>query len=314
MRRLVSVLSLTPLALFAQAPAPAPTPTPAPASAPQAASAPAAQPAPSLAQVYGAQHAALEALTKTDPDAALAQIEALLPAQAPAFDKTDVSTAQKSINEYDALTKLYAMAAQAANASGQWEKSEDFATKAKATAQANYDNAQAPLKAFQDTWKKAQDEAQKSLDEMATLAKVEKPTADQTARLGFLKQNEAVFQGNVTHGQQMVSLVDRNLDALKGTATDYDPFITSMAARLKNEADNIEKFKGDKKAFASAALESADVYKDKDAELTYVRRLHVLSPDDKKIEHKLNVLLGKEKDVPVKKSTKHTTRGKKKGH
>lgn len=305
MRRLVSVLSLTPLALFAQAPAPAP--------ASQAAPAPAAKPAPSLAQVYGAQHAALEALTKTDPDAALAQIEALLPAQTPAFDKTDISTAQKSINEYDALTKLYAMAAQAANASGQWEKSEDYANKAKATAQANYDNAQAPLKAFQDTWKKAQDEAQKSLDEMATLAKVEKPTADQTARLGFLKQNEAVFQGNVTHGQQMVSIVDRNLDALKGTASDYDPFITSMATRLKNEADNIEKFKGDKKAFAAAALKGADEYKDKDSELVYLRRLHVLSPEDKNITHKLNVLLGKEKDEPAKKAVKRPVHHKK-GH
>ncbi len=285
MRSLLATLTLIPAALAAQAPA--------------------AAPAPSLADQFKAQSPAIEALKKSDPAAALAKAETLIPAIAPVYNKADFAKAQDSMGEFNALTDIYRTAASCADAAGQWEKAQDYATKAKATAQANYDGALQPFTAFQDTWKKAQGDAQKNLDEEATLAKVEKPTADQSARLTFLQHNEGVFQKNVANGKTMVDAVDARLKVLKDQTNDFDPFISNITERLKAEAGNIEKFKGDKKAFATAALKGADTYKDKDQEVTYLRRLQVLDPSSKAIAHKIDVLLGKAKDEPAKRPVRH---------
>jgi hypothetical protein len=290
MRSIFSALTLLPVALTAQAPAPVA--------------------APSLADQFKAQSPAIEALRKTDPDAALAKIEALIPAIPPVFNKTDFRTAQDSMGEYNALTDMYRTAASCADSAGQWEKAKDYALKAKANAQATYDNAVPPFTAFQDTWKKAQAEAQKHLDEEAELAKVEKPTPEQTVQLNGLKLNESVYQKNVSSGKTMVEAVDARLKTLKDQTGDFDAFIANITDRLKTEAGNIDKFKGDKKAFAVAALKGADTYKDKDQEVTYLRRLQVLDPSSKAISHKIDVLLGKAKDEPAKRATSH----KKKGH
>lgn len=297
MRRFFSALTLLPAALAAQAPATAPAQAPAPA------------PAPSLEAQFKAQGPAIEALKKTDPEAALAKIEALIPAVPPVFNQKDFGTAQDSMGEYNALTDIYRTAASCADAAGQWEKAKDYATKAKANSQATYDKALPPFSAFQDSWKKAQSEAQKNLDEEATLAKVEKPTPEQTSRLAFLQKNEAVFQKNVSNGKTMVDAVGARLESMKGQTDDFDPFLSNITERLKTEADNIEKFKGDKKAFAAAALRGADAYKDKDSEVTYLRRLQVLDPSSKTISHKIDVLLGKAKEAPAKRPVRH-----KKGH
>jgi hypothetical protein len=292
MRRLFSILTLLPAGLAAQAPAAS---VQAPATAP-------VQAAPSLEAQFKAQGPAIEVLRKTDPDAALAKIEALIPALPPAFNNADLGRAQASVSEYNALTGMYRTAASSADAAGQWEKAKDYAIKAKANAQVTSDDASPSFVAFQDSWKKAMAEAQKSLDEMAALAKIEKPTPDQAARLGFLKENEAVFQKNVSQGKTMVDAVDLRLKDLKAQPADFDPFIANITDRLKSEAGNIDKFKGDKKTFAAAALKSADAYKDKDQEATYLRRLLVLDPSSKAIARKIDVLEGKAKDEPVKSS------------
>jgi len=297
--RLLSALTLLPAVLAAQAPAVVPAPqvvTPAPP--------------PSLADQFKAQSPAIEALRKTDPDAALAKVEALIPAIPPVFNKSDFRTAQDSMSEYNALTDVYRAAASCADSAGQWEKAKDYASKAKANAQATYDNSVPPFTAFQDQWKKAQAEAQKHLDEEAELTKVEKPTPEQTVQLNALKLNEGVYQKNVSQGKDMIDKIDARLKLLKDQPADFDGFLANITDRLKTEAGNIDKFKGDKKAFAAAALKGADAYKDKDQEVTYLRRLQVLDPSSKAISHKIDVLLGKAKDEPVKRGTSH----KKKGH
>ena len=289
-----SPLFLLPAALIAQAPAAAPA---------QAA------PSPSLADQYKAQSPAIEALKKTDPNAALAKAEALIPAAPPVFNEKDFGTAQDSMSEYNALGDIYRTAAGCADAAGQWEKARDYAMKAKANAQANYEHCLAPFTAFQDSWKKAQAEAQKNLDEMAALGKVTTATDEQGKRFAFLKANEAVYQKNVALGGKMIGAIDARLANLKGQPDDFDPFIANITERLKTEAANIEKFKGNKKAFAEAALKGADAYKDKDAETTYLRRLLVLDPSSKAIAHKIDLLTGKAKSAPVKRVVHH-----KKGH
>ena len=289
-------LTLLPAALAAQAPAASQT---APA------------PAPSLEDQIKAQLPAIDALKKSDPAAALAKAEALVPAVVPPFDKSDFGKAQASMSDYNALTDLYRSAAACADAAGQWEKAKDFAEKAKANAQATYDNAVPPFTAFQDTWKKAQADAQQKLDERDSLAKMESLTAEQGKRLDFLRANEGIFKKNIASGKTMVDAVDARLKDLKAQPADFDPFIANITERLKTEAGNIEKFKGDKKAFAAAALKGADAYKDKDAEVTYLRRLQVLDPSSKAIAYKLDVLLGKVKARPAKASRKpaHAKKG-----
>ena len=295
MRTTSSALFLLPAELIAQAPAAAP--------------AQAAPAAPSLADKIKAQAASIEALKKTDPSAALAKVEALIPATPPVFNGKDFGTAQDSMGEYNALGDMYRTAASCADAAGQWEKARDYAMKAKANAQANYDHCVAPFTAFQDSWKKAQAEAQKNLDEMAALGKLTAATDEQGKRFAFLKANEAVYEKNAALGGKMIGAIDARLASLKGQPDDFDPFIANITERLKTEAANIEKFKGNKKAFAEAALKGADAYKDKDAEITYLRRLLFLDPSSKAIAHKIDLLTGKAKSGPVKRAVTHHKKG-----
>jgi hypothetical protein len=201
------------------------------------------------------------------------------------------------MKDYDALTDLYSIAANAAQSAGQWEKAKDYAVKAKSTAQANYDNALAPLSAYQDSWKKAMAESQKNLDEKAELSKLEKPTAEQINRLVFLQKNEQVFQGNVAHGQGQIKGIDDRLSEMKATPARYDGSIESIDKRLKEEAENLAKFKDSKKAYTAAALKSVEKMKDKDSELAYLRRLQVLDPANREVGHKIAVLMGTEKET-----------------
>lgn len=280
MRRLSASLTLMPAILAAQAVVPAQ--------------------APSFADQFKAQSPAIEALQKTDPAAALAKAEAMIPAATPAFDKTDIQKVQKSMNDYDALTDLYSLAANAAQSCGQWEKAKDYLAKAKATAQANYDNAVAPLSANQDSWKKAQSDAQKNLDEEAALIKNEHPNADQIKRMEFLQIHEDTYKSYVANGSKQIKAIDDRLGAMKTAPTGYDTYIESADKRLKDEADNIAKYKGDKKAYAAAALKSFSTMKDKDSELAYLRRLQVLDPSSKAVARKIDVLMGKAVEPEVK--------------
>lgn len=286
-------LTLLPAALAAQAPA-------------------ASQPAPSLADQIKAQLPAITGLAKTDPSAALAKAEALIPAAVPPFDKSDIGKAQASMNDYNALTDLYRNAANCADAAGQWEKAKNYAEKAKVNAQTTYDNSVAPFTAFQDSWRKAQADAQKNLDERDSLAKMESLTAEQGKRLDFLRAHEGLFQENIASGKTMIDAIDARLKDLKAQPGDFEPFLSGVDARLKRESEYLVKFKSDKKAYAAAALKSADEIKDKDAEVTYLRRLQVLDPSSKAIARKIDVLLGKAKDEPAKPSKKAART--KKGH
>ena len=288
MRRTSALLILFPAALSAQGVV---------GGTAQAAAAPAT---PSFDAQVKAQSATINGLLKTDPEAALAKVEALIPAQPLPFDKTNISTAQASINDYESLADLYSMGANAAMNMGQWEKAKDYAAKAKSTAQATYDNALAPLTAFQDTWKNAQADAQKNLDEEASLSKIEAPTADQIKRQQFLMKNEDIFKGNVAHGQQMVDAVNKSLSGLKAAPASYDPAIDDIDKHLKDEADYLVKVKGDKHVYANALLASADKNQDKAAALAGLRRALVMDPTNKAVAHKIDVMLGKAVEEPAK--------------
>ncbi|HTL97984.1 MAG TPA: hypothetical protein VL181_04170 [Holophagaceae bacterium] len=285
MRPTLSVLTLLPVALSAQAPVQTPAPAPA---------------APSLDAQFKAQSPAINALLKSDPEAALAKVEALIPAQPPVFDKSSIAGAQASINDFEALTDLYSLGANAAMDMGQWEKARDYAGKAKSTAQATSDNAQEPLMAFQDTWKKAQADAQKNLDEMDALSKTQNPTPEQAGRLAFLQKNQAIYAGNVAHGKQMVDAVDTSLKGLKAAPGNYDAAIADIDKHLKEEADYLDKVKGDKKVYANALLKSAGTNPDKAAAMAGLRRALVVDPTNKAVARKIEVMLGKAKDEPVK--------------
>lgn len=300
MRTLLSALTLLPAALAAQAPAVQSAP----------AAAPAAQaPAPSLVSKLNTLRPVVANMRLQDPEGALAKVEAAIPLPLPAFDKTDFHSAQLSMDEYNALTGLYRLAASSADAAGQWEKAKNFAEKAKATAQLTYEDASPSFVAFQDSWKKALAEAQKNLDELDSLNRIEKPTADQSKRLDFLKVNQPTFQKNKDNGQRMIDALDARLKDLKDQPSDFDSYLANMDSRLKSEADNLEKFKGDKQKFVEAALKTADDYKDKSAEATFLRRLLVFDPASKAAQHKLDVVLGKAVDEPAKPVRRH-----KKGH
>lgn len=296
MRTLLSALTLLPAALAAQAPA---------VQAPPAAPAP----APSLEDQFKAQSPAIEALRATDPAAALAKIEAIIPAVPPAFNRTDFGKAQDSMGEYDALTDMYSLAANCANGAGQWEKAKDYAEKAKANAQATYDNCVPPFTAFQDSWKKAQADSQKSLDEETALIHNQKPDAEQIKRMQFLQKNEGVFKSNVANAQKMVGAVDTRLKDLKDRVGDFDGPIKSIDAHLKDEADYLAKVKGDKHVYANALLTSAAKNPDKAAALAGLRRALVVDPSNKAVAHKIDVMTGKAKDEPTKPVRRH-----KKGH
>ncbi len=284
-------------ALVAQAPAPQ-TPTPQ-----------------TLAQKVAAESKTIEALKGENPVEAYEKAKALLPAAKPAFDKTNIQTASASIKEWNALLDAHRMMYNSAISGGRFEDAKDAAEKARDLAKELHVEALGPFGAYKATWVKAGEEAAKSLEEMKTLEGVDEKTRtpEQIQRLDFLKSNEATFKGNVENSKKVMASLERPMKDLESQSRDFDTPIAQVEKRLKDEGDELLKFKGDKAKYAAALVNAVGLKPvNKEAALVSLYRVKVISPANKDAQKYLDYLQGKGPAPKVKAAPKAAPKGKKK--
>ena len=271
-----------PSALVAQAPAAAPAP------------------APSLGdQVRATRPIVEKLLADLNFTAALQQAQALLPATPPVFDKTNNQTMVTScIHDID-LGQAYRLAVEAADAAGQWEKALDYAKAAKAVAADNYASVQAPFAKMVDYYIAAGKQANQTLTENAAdIQRLKsKPNLDpgEKQELGLALGVEK----DAADDAKWAKFFQTYINAAKEETTAYDPLISVMEKKIQDEADQVAAYKagkGDKLKWVEAVVSSPaylEAQGDKAGKMRFLSRLAVVDPDNKKVQHQIDLLTGK---------------------
>ena len=269
-------------ALMAQAPAPAP-----------------AQ-APTLADRVKAERPAVEKLlAELKFPEAQKRAEALLPAEKPVFDKTNNQTLVQSCGTYLDLAEAYRLAAEAADSAGAWEKALDYAKTAKGLAVETYAGVKEPFAQTVTYYTQSGVRAKQVLDENDARIKELKgktvldPGERQELDLALGVEKEVVDSA------KWVTFFQTYLDVTKRESEAYDPLVKVMEGKLKGESDQIADYKagkGDKTKWVEAVISSPaylGAQGDKAGKARFLYRLATLDPDNRKVQHQLDILNGK---------------------
>lgn len=221
---------------------------------------------------------------------ALARIEGILPAEVPAWaDKTKPQEAYASYQAYREYVQAYSLAAEAASASGYWEKALSHYTKARDLSKLNADNAGEAFPLIVSYYKDLAAASRRTLDENADYIKElrSKPTPDagDQQQLDLIKGEEASIEKNLKNSE----LFGTFIETAKKEATYYATLQDQMAKQVENEKENLAtyKFKNDTVKWVEGIM-SAKGYLEKAApekvdRIRYLYRLNVLSPKNAKV-------------------------------
>lgn len=250
-----------------------------------------------------------------DSKAALAKCEGLLPAAKPAFNKSNPKAGLDSSQEYSSLMALYGLAAKAAISSGDWDKGKTYLEKAQDVAKENSTETTGVISPVMDTWKKAMEASRKSLEEGAARRQElegkekDKRTPDEQREL----DNFRIHDNNLKNGPSVISSLQGSLDGLKSDAAGFEAAISSLEKKIKEEAEVMVKFKGDKAAYVKAVLANksnlAGIEKPAD-KASWLNRLLFLAPGNVQAQKQLDIVLGK---APAEPEKKKSSKPKKKG-
>jgi hypothetical protein len=272
---------------------------------------PSAAPAVSLGEQVKAERPAVEKLmAELKLPEAQKRAEALLPAAKPAFDKTDNKALVASCAAYLDTAEAYRLAAEAADSAGAWEKALEYAKAAQSLASECYANAKDPLGKTVEAYNQAGVRAKQVLDENAFRIKELKgkvtldPGERQELDLAMGVEKEVVDSAKWSKFFQTY------LDVTKRESTVYDPLVKVMEDKLKGEADQVANYKagkGDKLKWVEAVISSPaylEAQGDKAGQARWLYRLATVDPENKKVQHQLDILNGKATAVPVKPAKK----------
>lgn len=289
---------LFPVALTAQAPAPASAQAPAPAQTP--AETPAQTSSLSLGeQVRAERPVVAKLLADLNYTEALQHAQALLPATRPVFDKTDNQTMVASCIHDIELGQAYRLAVETADAAGQWEKALEYAKEAKAIAAENAAAVQEPFSKMVTYYTHAGDRAKQVLADNADRIKELKgkvnPDPGEKQELGLALGVEK----EVTEDAKWAKFFQTYIDAAKAETTAYDGLISVMEKKLQDEVNQIADYKagkGEKSKWVEAVVSSPaymEAQGDNAGKMRFLCRLAVLDPDNKKVQHQMDLLTGK---------------------
>lgn len=249
------------------------------------------------------------------PKEALARAEALLPAQAPAWDKKDGNAQYRSYLAFNDFGKAYFLAHRTALAAGQWEKALDYGKKAQACMVDNAKNAEELFPKIVEGYEARMKQTQTALK--ADEAYIKELRAKANPDAGDKQQLDLVagLEKSIVEDEKWAKAFQSFIDAAKKNAGLYDPWVKAVEEKLKSEASQIEDYKagkGDKAKWVEAIIAHptylATNYPDKGARMDFLFRLSVLAPENDKVNHQIDVELGKAPATPVKAS-----KGRKKG-
>ncbi len=249
-----------------------------------------------------------------DAKAAMAKCEAALPAAKPAFNKSNPKAGLDSSQEYSSLMALYGLAAKSAISAGDWEKGKSYLEKAQDIAKENAVETAGVVTPVMDTWKKAMEASRKALEEGAPrrqeleAKEKDKRTADEQREL----DNFRIHDNNLKNGPNVIASLQSSLDGLKNDAAGFEAPISSLDKKIKEEAEMMVKFKGDKAAYVKAVLANksnlSGIEKPAD-KASWLNRLLFLAPGSAQAQKQLDIVLGK---APAEPEKKKSAKGKKK--
>jgi hypothetical protein len=241
---------------------------------------------------------------------AMNRAEALLPATRPVFDKKDNSTLVQSCAANLDMAEALRLAAEAADSAGAWEKALDYAKTAKTLANECYAGVKEPFTQTVAYYKQAGARAQQVLDENADRIKELKgksaldPGERQELDLALGVEKE------VLDCAKWMKFFQTYLDVTKRENEAYDPLVKVMEDKIKGEATQIEEYKagkGEKTKWVEAVVSSPaylEAQGDKAGRARWLYRLATIDPENKKVQHQLDILNGKAAAAPTKKGKK----------
>lgn len=268
-------------------------------------------PAPSLGDRVKAERPAVEKLMAEFNHAeALKRAEALLPAARPTFNKADNQTLVQSCGTFLDLAEANRLATEAADAAGAWEKALDYAKNAQSLAVECYAAVKEPFTRTVAYYTQSEARAKQVLVENDDRIKELKaktnldPGERQELDLALGVEKEVVDSA------KWVKFFQTYLDVTKRESEAYDPLVKVMEGKLKGEADQVADYKagkGEKTKWVDAVISTPaylEAQGDKAGKARWLNRLAVLDPDNKKVQHQLDILSGKAVAAPAKPAKK----------
>ena len=241
--------------------------------------------------------------------------EALIPATRPVFDKKDNSTLVQSCAANLDIAEALRLAAETADSAGAWEKALEYAKSAKALAMEAYAGVKEPFAQtvtyYNQSGARAKqvllenDDRIKELKAKSVLDPGERQELD--LALGVEKE--------VVDSSKWAKFFQTYLDVTKRESEAYDPLVKVMEDKIKGEAAQVEDYKagkGDRLKWVDAVVSSPaylEAQGDKAGKARWLYRLAAIDPDNKKVQHQLDVLNGKVVAPPAK-PTKPAKKGK----
>ncbi|MFN7956935.1 MAG: hypothetical protein U0P46_01205 [Holophagaceae bacterium] len=268
-------------------------------------------PAPSLGDRVKAERPAVEQLmAELKAPEAMKRAEALLPATRPVFDKKDNSTLVQSCAANLDMAEALRLAAEAADSAGVWEKALEYAKTAQSLANECYAGVREPFTQTVAYYKQAGARAQQVLDENADRIKELKSKA--TLDPGERQELDLALgvEKELVDCAKWVKFFQTYLDVTKRENEAYDPLVKVMEEKLKSEADQIADYKagkGEKTKWVEAVISTPaylERFPEKIGKAQWLNRLAILDPENKKVQHQLDLLSGKVSAPPAKPAKK----------
>ena len=230
---------------------------------------------------------------------AMKRAEALLPATRPTFDKSNNQTLVQSCAAFLDLAEAHRLAAEAADSAGAWEKALEYARAAKALALESYAGVKEPFAQTAAYYTQSGVRAKQVLDEND--ARIKELKAKTVLDPGERQELDLALgvEKEVVDDAKWVKFFQTYLDVTKRESEAYDPLVKVMEGKLKGEADQVADYKagkGEKSKWVDAVVSSPaylEAQGDKGGKARWLYRLAALDPDNKKVQHQLDILNGK---------------------
>ena len=266
------------------------------------AQAPAAAPAgaPSFSQRFKAGKPEVDRLTGAfEFREAFTLAQTLLPEAKPAFDKGSVNGVHTSVWNTLEAGKAYLLVYQSAERAGQWEKGLDAMTKGLALVKEVQTTAQAPLTEQVEYYTKKAASAKALLDSnaeaVAALKAKSKVEDYERANLDLVKG----WDKEVLDGEKWAKFFKYDMDMIARDVEFYTSCATALDNQIKEQRKSIDTYEshpGDTNKWVDAILSSKtylDSIADKGDRIALICRLAVLAPDSKKVEHVMDIQMGR---------------------
>ncbi|MDP1832425.1 MAG: hypothetical protein Q8K67_10235 [Geothrix sp.] len=257
-------------------------------------------PAPSQGDRVKAERPAVEKLMgELKYPEAMRRSEALLMATRPVFNKSNNQTLVQSCAIFLDLAEAHRLATETADAAGAWEKALEYARTAQALATECHASVKEPFGQTVAYYTQSGVRARQVLVEND--ARIKELKGKSVLDPGERQELDLVLgvEKEVVDSAKWAQFFQTYLDVTKRESEAYDPLVKVMEGKLKGEAGQVADYKagkGDKLKWVDAVISSPaylEAQGDRGGKARWLLRLATLDPQNKKVQHQLDILYGR---------------------